>query len=87
MCAARADESKWGMCNRFCPWCTLCADKHLRQEEVKVELTEERSLTGKSSKLNSAYGKSMADKAPGTTSMVNPMLARRTFEPAGRDEV
>jgi hypothetical protein len=59
-----ADDSKWGMCNRFCPWCTLCADKHLREKEVNLDnREEERSLTGRSAKLNEAYGKSLSDKA------------------------
>ena len=73
------DESKWGMCNRFCPWCHLCADKHLREVEVKVEHEEERSLTGKSNKLNEAYQKSLAEKgtdATGATSIANPMAGK-----------
>lgn len=62
-CNEKGDESRWGMCNRFCPWCTICADKHLRPKEAAAIVEEERSLTGKSAKLNTAYGKSKEDAA------------------------
>lgn len=78
-CNEKGDDSKYGMCNRFCPWCHLCADKHLREAETKVEHESERSLTGKSSKLNDAYQKSLADKGTDGTpaaATMNPMAGR-----------
>lgn len=63
VCLCTADDSKYGCCNRFCPWCYICADKHLRVVEKKVEIdVEERSLTGKNAKLNSAYDKVLSEK-------------------------
>jgi hypothetical protein len=62
------------MCNRFCPWCYICADKHLRVEERKVEISEERSLTGKNQKLNHAYGKTLSDKEEGVVVGRNPLM-------------
>jgi len=77
-CNEKGDDSKWGCCNRFCPWCTLCADKHLREKEVVVEHAEERSLTGKSSKLAGA-----ANGKPETgIAMTNPMASSSRREAA-----
>lgn len=59
------DDSKYGMCNRFCPYCTICADKHLRKKHAAVVVDGERSLTGKSDKLNSDYAKNKALAAKG----------------------
>lgn len=72
------------MCNRFCPWCTICADKHLRPKEAPTIVEEERSLTGKNSKLNTAYGKAKEDgakdielgKADDTFRSSNPLAGR-----------
>lgn len=39
-----------------------CSDKHLKVTEDVIEISEDRSLTGKNSKLNEAYGKVLTEK-------------------------
>ena len=54
------DESKWGMCNRFCPWAP-CADPPVKVPEMDKSLLnpmtleqQGKSLFGKKSALAAA---------------------------------
>lgn len=78
-CNRKGDTSKYGCCNRFCPWCKICADAHLTGGEVvvvsKTGQEDASSLTGRNVKLDKAY-KSAKDINADTsmTSTTNPSL-------------
>lgn len=77
-----ADDSIYGCCNRFCPWCKICADKHLIVKEKafvsKSGEEDSSSLTGRNTKLNNAYNNAkVADDK--TTSSTNPMAAAKAL--------
>jgi hypothetical protein len=59
-CNRPGDESKWGMCNRFCPWCPFATRPEKESDTpswMANPVTEEentKSLFGKNKSLSSA---------------------------------
>lgn len=58
-CNNKGDESRWGMCNRFCPWAP-CADPPEKENEVASHLVNPLSDEDNASSL---FGKNPALKA------------------------
>ena len=63
---AKDDDSKWGMCNRFCPWMP-CADPPHKEPEIAQSLIN--PLTEKDQK-SSLFGAPAREAGPQSTRRV-----------------